>query len=89
MSGPIFTECARTAPNRTSDAFVFLQFSAYLLENLDIPTIAGRLLPWHGRDRKKISRKRRISVLHGSGGGRANRTPQIRAEQLFTAAFNQ
>jgi len=45
MSGPIFTECARTAPNRTIDAFVFLHFSAYLPENLDIPTIAGRLLP--------------------------------------------
>jgi len=28
-------------------------------------------------------------VLHGSGGGRANWTSQIRAEQLFTAAINQ
>jgi len=45
MSGPICTECAHTAPNRTIDAFVFLHFSAYLPENLDIPTIAGGLLP--------------------------------------------
>ena len=43
MSDPIFTECARTAPNRTIDAFVFLHFSAYLPENLDIATIAGPL----------------------------------------------
>jgi len=26
MSGPIFTECARTAPNRTIDAFLFCTF---------------------------------------------------------------
>ena len=34
---------ARTAPDRTFDAIVFLHFSAYLPENLDIATIAGPL----------------------------------------------
>ena len=41
ISGPIFTECARMAPDRTFDALVFLHFSAYLPQNLDIATIAG------------------------------------------------
>jgi len=35
MSGPIFTECARTARKRTIGALVFLKLSENLEENLD------------------------------------------------------
>ena len=35
MSGPIFTECARPARNRTIGALFFLRISENLEENLD------------------------------------------------------
>jgi len=79
MSGSICTECAGTAPIRTIDECVFLHLSAYIPQTLDIAAIAGRLLAWRGRDRKKNARRRRSMVLHGTGGQRAKRMSQIRA----------
>jgi len=53
MSGPVFTECARTPRDRTIDAFVFLHFSVYLPENLDIQRLrAGCSLDTEGIGRK-------------------------------------
>ena len=42
MSGPIFTECARTARKRTIGALVFLRLSENLEENLDKLVPQGR-----------------------------------------------
>ena len=58
MSGPIFTECARTARKRTIGALVFLRLSENLEENLD-----NRLL-WATLSHK-TTEKGRISQENG------------------------
>jgi len=45
MSGPIFTECARTARKRTIGALVFLRLSENLEGNLDNKLHLGYFTP--------------------------------------------
>jgi len=71
MTSPICTECARTALKRTIGAIVFLRLSKNLEDNLDEKLLWATFLHETTEKRKIISKKRRISILHGPGGWRA------------------
>jgi len=56
MSGPIFTECARTARKRTNGALVFLRLSENLEENLDMKLLWATL-PHETTEKGKFLKK--------------------------------
>jgi len=56
MSGPIFTECARTARKRTIGALVFLRLSENLAENLD-NKLLWATLPHETTEKGRISQE--------------------------------
>jgi len=56
MSGPIFTECARTARKRTIGALVFLRLSENLEENLD-NKLLWPTLPYETTEKGRISQE--------------------------------
>jgi len=56
MSGPIFTECARTARKRTIGVLVFLRLSENLEENLD-NKLLWATLPHETTEKRRISQE--------------------------------
>ena len=60
MSGPIFTECARTARKRTIGALVFLRLSQNLEGNLD-NKLLWATLPHETTEKGRISEENRES----------------------------
>jgi len=56
MSGPILTECARTARKRTIGALVFLRLSENLEENLD-KKLLWATLPHATTEKGRISQE--------------------------------
>ena len=56
MSGPIFTECARTARKRTIGALVFVRLSENLEENLD-NRLLWATLPHEMTEKGRISQE--------------------------------
>jgi len=54
MSGPIFTECARTARKRTFGALMFMRLSENLEENLD-NKLLWSTLPHEATEKRRIS----------------------------------
>jgi len=56
MSGPVFTECARTARKRTIGALVFLRLSENPEENLD-NSLLWATLPHETTEKGRISQE--------------------------------
>ena len=86
MSGPICTECARTARKRRIGALVFLRLSENPEENLD-NSLLWATLPHETTEKGRKSQENGESRFRTDLA--ANGASKIRTQQLFDAVLDQ